>query len=111
MVLHIFAYNFLNIQPIFNLKKVLKSWDLELSNHTRGISVHGGLCPEGVTALGVCVQGVPVQKGLCLGVSVHGGLCLGGLCTGGLCLGGLCPGGLCLGALSRGISARETPIQ
>ena len=34
MVLHIFAHNFLIIQPIFNLKKVLKSWDLELSNHT-----------------------------------------------------------------------------
>ena len=33
MVLHIFACNFLNIQPIFNLKKVLKSWDLELSIH------------------------------------------------------------------------------
>ena len=30
---HIFAHNFLNIQPIFNPKKVLESWDLELSNH------------------------------------------------------------------------------
>ena len=34
MVLHIFAYNFLNIQPIFNPQKVLESWDLGLSNHT-----------------------------------------------------------------------------
>ena len=31
---HIFAHNFLNIQAIFNLKKVLKSWDLDLFNHT-----------------------------------------------------------------------------
>ena len=31
---HIFAHNFLNIQPIFNLQKVLESWDLDLSNHT-----------------------------------------------------------------------------
>ena len=31
---HIYAHNFLNIQPIFNLQKVLESWDLELSNHT-----------------------------------------------------------------------------
>ena len=31
---HIFAHNFLNIQPIFNQEKVLESWDLELSNHT-----------------------------------------------------------------------------
>ena len=30
---HINAHNFLNIQPIFNLQKVLESWDLELSNH------------------------------------------------------------------------------
>ena len=31
---HIFAHNFLNIQLIFNLQKVLRSWDLELFNHT-----------------------------------------------------------------------------
>ena len=31
---HIFAHNFLNIQPIFNLQKVLESWELDLSNHT-----------------------------------------------------------------------------
>ena len=31
---HIFAHNFLNIQPIFNPEKVLESWDLELYNHT-----------------------------------------------------------------------------
>ena len=31
---HIFAHNFLNIQPIFDSQKVLKSWDLDLSNHT-----------------------------------------------------------------------------
>ena len=31
---HIFAHNFLNIQPIFNLQKVLESQDLELFNHT-----------------------------------------------------------------------------
>ena len=31
---HIFAHNFLNIQWIFNWKKVLKSWDLGHSNHT-----------------------------------------------------------------------------
>ena len=31
---HVFAYNFLNIQRIFNLEKVLKSWDIRLSNHT-----------------------------------------------------------------------------
>ena len=29
-----FSHNFLNIQPIFNLQKVLKSWDCELFNHT-----------------------------------------------------------------------------
>ena len=34
MALHIFAYNFLNIQRIFNPQKVLESWDLGLSNHT-----------------------------------------------------------------------------
>ena len=34
MVLHIFAHNFPNIQPIFNLQKVLESWDLGLSSHT-----------------------------------------------------------------------------
>ena len=33
-ILKSFTYNFLNIQPIFNLKKVLESWDLDLSNHT-----------------------------------------------------------------------------
>ena len=27
--IHIFAHNFLNIQLIFNQKKVLESWDLE----------------------------------------------------------------------------------
>ena len=31
---HIYAHNFLNIQPIFNPQKVLESWDLELSNYT-----------------------------------------------------------------------------
>ena len=31
---HIIAHNFLNIQPIFNLQKVLRSCDSELSNHT-----------------------------------------------------------------------------
>ena len=31
---HIFAHNFLTIQPIFNPQKVLESWDLDLSNHT-----------------------------------------------------------------------------
>ena len=31
--IHIFAHNFLNISWIFNLKKVLESWDWELSNH------------------------------------------------------------------------------
>ena len=31
---HIFAHNFLNIQPIFNLQRVLRSWDSELFNHT-----------------------------------------------------------------------------
>ena len=31
---HIFAHNFLNIQPIFNSQKVLRSWDSELFNHT-----------------------------------------------------------------------------
>ena len=30
---HIYAHNFHNIQLIFNLQKVLESWDLELSNH------------------------------------------------------------------------------
>ena len=34
MVLHIFTYNFLNIQLIFNLQKVLESWDLGLFSHT-----------------------------------------------------------------------------
>ena len=32
--LNSFTHNFLNIQPIFNLKKLLESWDLDLSNHT-----------------------------------------------------------------------------
>ena len=32
--IHIFAHNFLNIQAIFNPKKVLESWDLDLFNHT-----------------------------------------------------------------------------
>ena len=31
--IHIFAYNFLNIQPIFNPQKVLESWELDLLNH------------------------------------------------------------------------------
>ena len=31
---HVFAHNFLNIQWIFNPEKVLKSWDIGLSNHT-----------------------------------------------------------------------------
>ena len=31
---HIFAHNFLNIQPIFNPQKVLESWDLDLSKNT-----------------------------------------------------------------------------
>ena len=30
---NIFAHNFLNIQPIFDLKKVLESWDLGVSKH------------------------------------------------------------------------------
>ena len=33
-VKHIFAHNFLNIQPIINPQKVLESWHLDLSNHT-----------------------------------------------------------------------------
>ena len=37
---HIFAHNFLNIQPIFNPEKVLESWDLELFNHTITYCVH-----------------------------------------------------------------------
>ena len=32
---NIFTHNFLNIQLIFNPKKVLESWDLDLSNHTK----------------------------------------------------------------------------
>ena len=32
---HIFAHNFLNIEWIFNPKKVLESWDLGLSYCTR----------------------------------------------------------------------------
>ena len=31
--IHIFVHNFLNIQAIFNPKKVLESWDLDLSNN------------------------------------------------------------------------------
>ena len=31
---HISAHHFLNIQPIFNLQKVLESWDWGLFNHT-----------------------------------------------------------------------------
>ena len=31
---HLFAHNLLNIQRIFNPEKVLKSWDIGLSNHT-----------------------------------------------------------------------------
>ena len=30
MVLHIFTYNFLNIQLIFNPQKFLESWDLDV---------------------------------------------------------------------------------
>ena len=34
-ILNSFTHNFThNIQPIFNLKKVLESWDLDLSKHT-----------------------------------------------------------------------------
>ena len=33
-VQNIFTHNFLNIQWIFNPKKVLESWDWDLSNHT-----------------------------------------------------------------------------
>ena len=32
--IHIFAHNFLNIQTIFNTKKVLESYDLGLFNQT-----------------------------------------------------------------------------
>ena len=32
---HVFAHNFLNIQWIFNPEKVLKSWDIGLSNRTK----------------------------------------------------------------------------
>ena len=31
---HIIAHYFINIQSIFKPQKVLRSWDLELSNHT-----------------------------------------------------------------------------
>ena len=31
---HLLPHNFLNIQPIFNLQKVLESWDWGLFNHT-----------------------------------------------------------------------------
>ena len=34
MYKHVFAHNFLNIQRIFNPKKVLESWDLGLFNHS-----------------------------------------------------------------------------
>ena len=43
MVLHIFAYNCLTIQPIFNPKKVLESWDsgfstiLSIAMHVKGV--------------------------------------------------------------------------
>ena len=39
---HIFTHNFLNIQLIFNPQKVLKSWDLGLSNH----NIKCYLCPR-----------------------------------------------------------------
>ena len=42
MYLHIFAHNFLNIQWIFNPKKVLESWDSVLFNCTMFIG--GILC-------------------------------------------------------------------
>ena len=32
---NIFAHNFFKVQPIFNLKKVLKSWDFGLSNRIK----------------------------------------------------------------------------
>ena len=38
---HIFAHNFLNIQAIFNPKKVLESRELDLSNRTNVIYVEG----------------------------------------------------------------------
>ena len=30
---HLFAHNFLNIKPIFNLTRILENWDLGLFNH------------------------------------------------------------------------------
>ena len=34
MYKHVFAHNFLNIQQIFNLEKVLERSDIGFSNHT-----------------------------------------------------------------------------
>ena len=41
----IFTYNFLNIQPIFNLKKVLRSWDLAVSDLRGGGGGREGCTP------------------------------------------------------------------
>ena len=38
---HIFAHNFLNIQPIYNPQKVLESWDLDLSKNTNAMYIKG----------------------------------------------------------------------
>ena len=79
---------------------------------SRGISVHGGLCPRGsLSKGGLCPGGLSIQRGglhpgglcpggsLSMGVFVQGGLCPRGvLCPGGLHTGSLCP----RGSMSRG---------
>ena len=70
-VKHIFAHNFLNIQPIFNPQKVLESWNLDLSKHTiqyyicwRGRKLFRLLTP--LTCFNIHSIGWYVWKGLSL---------------------------------------------
>ena len=93
------------------------SGGLCLRSLSRGVSVQGDLCPEGVSiqgglCLGVSVQGVSVWGWWSLsGGSLSGGSLSGGSPSGGLCLGerDLCPrGSLSGGSLSRGVSVGDT---
>ena len=67
MVLHIFTYNFLNIQLIFNPQKVLESWDLDDWDDVAIITAHNEvgarLCFY--TCLWFCSRGAEVCLSLC----------------------------------------------
>ena len=79
----------------FHLSVILFTGDVSI----RGVSVQGGLCPEGPLS-----KGVSVQRAMSRGSLSRRNLCPeGGLCPGGSLSRGLCPG-KCLsgGSLSRG---------